>query len=80
VRPKQALDTNGEFDARTGVRWEQLFPHGDIQHAPEDAELLVYRCRLQNSFLSESKRILDSDALAKAISQVKFYVVGSNVH
>ena len=59
---------------------EQLFPHGNVQHAPEDAKLLVYRRRLQNSFLSESKGRLDSDSLAETISQVEPYIVGSEVH
>jgi hypothetical protein len=80
VRPEQTLHTNGEFDARTWVGREQLFPHGNVQHAPEDAKLLVYRRRLQNSFLSESKGRLDSDSLAETISQIELYMVGSEVH
>jgi hypothetical protein len=80
VWPKQTLHTDGEFDTGAWVSGEQLFPHGNVQHAPEDAELLVYRRRLQNSFLSVSKGRLDSDSLAETISQVDFYMVGSEVH
>jgi hypothetical protein len=80
VWTEQTLHTNGKFDTRTWVSGEQSLPHGNVQHAPEDAKLLVYRRRLQNSFLSESKGRLDSDSLAETISQVEFYVVGSEVH
>jgi hypothetical protein len=80
VRSEQTLHTNGEFDTGTWVSGEQSLPHGNVQHAPEDAKLLVYRRGLQNSFLSESEGRLDSDSLAETISQVDFYVVGSDVH
>jgi hypothetical protein len=80
VWPEQTLHTNGEFDTGARVSGEQLFPHGNVQHAPEDAKLLVYRRRLQNSFLSVSKGRLDSDSLAETISQVDFYMVGSEVY
>jgi hypothetical protein len=80
VWSKQTLYTNGEFDAGTWVSREQSFPQGNVQHAPEDAELLVYRSRLQNSFLSDSKGRFDSDSLAETISEVDFYVVGSEVN
>jgi len=80
VGPEQTLHTNGEFDTGTWVSREQSLPHGNVQHAPKDAKLLVYRRRLQNSFLSVSKGSLDSDSLAETISQVDFYMVGSEVH
>jgi hypothetical protein len=80
VRSEQTLHTNGEFDTGTWVSGEQSLPHGNVQHAPEDAKLLVYRRGLQNSFLSESEGRLDSDSLAETISQVKFYVVGGEIH
>jgi hypothetical protein len=80
VRSEQTLHTNGKFDTRTWVSGEQSLPHGNVQHAPEDAKLLVYRRRLQNSFLSVSKGRLDLDSLAETTSQVDFYVVGSEVH
>jgi len=80
VWPEQTLHTNGEFDTGTWVSGEQSLAYGNIQHARKDAKLLVYRHRLQNSFLSESKGRLDSDSLAETISQVDFYVVGSEVY
>jgi hypothetical protein len=80
VRSEQTLHTNGKFDTGTWVSGEQSLSHGNVQHAPEDAKLLVYRRGLQNSFLSESKGRLDSDSLAETISQVKFYVVGGEIH
>jgi hypothetical protein len=80
VRPEQSLHTNGEFDAGTWISREQSFPDGNVQHAPEDAKLLVYRRWLQNSFLSDSKGRPDSDSLAETISQIEFHVVGSEVH
>jgi hypothetical protein len=80
VWPEQSLHTNGKFDTGARVSREQLFPHGDVQHSPEDAKLLVYRRGLQNSFLSVSEGRLDPDSLAESISQVDFYMVGSDVH
>jgi len=80
VWPEQTLHTNWEFDTRAWVSGEQSLPYGNVQHAPKDTKLLVYRRRLQNSFLSESKGRLDSDSLAESISQIDFYVVGGNVH
>jgi hypothetical protein len=80
VWPEQSLHTNGEFDTGTWVGREQSLPYGNVQNAPKDAKLLMYRRRVQNSFLSESKGRLDSDSLAETISQVDFYVVGSDVH
>jgi hypothetical protein len=80
VWPEQTLHTNGEFNTGTWVSREQSLPHGNVQNAPKDAKLLVYRRGLQNSFLSESNGRLDSDSLAESISQVDFYVVGSEIH
>jgi hypothetical protein len=80
VRSEQTLHTNGKFDTRTWVSGEQSLPHGNVQHAPEDAKLLVHRRGLQNSFLFEAKGRLNSDSLAETISQVEFYVVGSKIH
>jgi hypothetical protein len=71
---------DGEFDTGAWVSREQSLPYGNVQNAPKDAKLLVYRRRLQNSFLSETKGRLDSDSLAETISQLDFYVVGSDVH
>src|SRR5450432_3880476 len=76
VWPKQTLHTNGEFDSGAWVSRKQLFPHGNVQHPPEDAKFLVDRSRLQNSFLSVSEGTLDSNSLTETISQVVFYVVG----
>jgi hypothetical protein len=80
VWPEQTLHTNGEFDTGTRVSREQSLPYRNVQHAPKDAKLLVYRRRLQNSFLSESEGRLDSDSLAETISQVEVYVVGGDIH
>jgi hypothetical protein len=80
VWPEQTLHTNGEFDTGAWVSREQSLPYGNVQHAPKDTKLLVYRRRLQNSFLSESNGRLDSDSLAETISQVDLYVVGSEIH
>jgi hypothetical protein len=68
MRSEQTLHTNGKFDTGTWVSGEQSLPHGNVQHAPEDAKLLVYRRGLQNSFLSESEGRFDSDSLAETIS------------
>jgi hypothetical protein len=68
MRSEQTLHTNGKFDTGTWVSGEQSPPHGNVQHAPEDSKLLVYRRGLQNSFLSESEGRFDSDSLAETIS------------
>jgi len=74
MRSEQTLHTNGEFDTGTWVSGEQSLPYGNIQHAPKDAKLLVYRHRLQNSFLSESKGRLDSDNTDLRFSEILRFV------
>jgi len=74
MRSEQTLHTNGKFDTGTWVSGEQSLPHGNVQHAPEDAKLLVYRRGLQNSFLSESKGRLDSDNTDLRFSEILRFV------
>jgi hypothetical protein len=46
VRTKQALHGNWELHSRTRIGRQEFFPNGDIQHTPQDSELLMDGRRL----------------------------------
>jgi hypothetical protein len=79
MRSEQTLHSDRKFNGGTGVGWQELLTDSDVEHPPENSELLVDGRRLDCSQLSVAELRLDANMLAETLSKIQLNAVSSDL-